>query len=604
MSPTTSSRTFWSMTVLLTSPALAFNTFLHTRQADSSFDWTAITPTADLQYHPCYTNFQCARLRVPLDWSRTNGTTPPLNSNSTGGPFAAIALVTLPATVPSSNPAYAGPILINPGGPSGSGTGMALQLASMIQALVDVPGERHYDIVGFDPRGVALTTPSASCYESHYDRSADTIRAAGLPSVVTEQGLKMRFQMGRGVGELCAQANPGEESVFRYVSTATVARDMLEIVERSHELVVKAQRTNGTAKGCGGGGGEKPRLQYLGFSYGSILGNTFASMFPGRVGRMVLDGIADADDYMTATWSKNLIDAEAAIDHFYQTCFDAGSGCALRQPTDTSSADIRTRISTLLAFLQQSPVSAIHNGRLYAVTSFLISEAIRVSLYSPIATYEPLSLALADALSGNFSRILSNPNVMLRDTRLDVCVEQTPSTPPQTYIHSEEVALGIICGDSYSSSTTHDFPSATSLVSRILNQSATVGEAWTKIPLSCTNWPFRPTYSFTGPFGSPAPDNSSGNTTSATPLLILSTRTDHATPLANAYALSALHDGSAVVVQESVGHCALLSSVSQCTYGIVREYFRSGTVPANGTVCEAECEPAIPFRACPGLSEI
>jgi pimeloyl-ACP methyl ester carboxylesterase len=281
------------MALLLNCPATAFNMPLHARQADTTFDWTALTPTADLQYQPCYTKFQCARLQVPLDWSKTNGTTPPANFN---GPFAAIALVTLPATVSRSDPAYAGPILINPGGPSGSGTEMALALAATFQSVLDIPGERHYEIIGFDPRGVGLTTPSASCYKDQYFRAVDTLRTAGVPSVLTEQGLRMRFEWGIGYGQLCEQAQPGEDSVFRHMSTASVARDMLEIVERSHQLMV--EQKNGTATACGGGNGEKPRLQYMGFSYGSILGNTFASMFPGRVGRMVLDGIADAADYM------------------------------------------------------------------------------------------------------------------------------------------------------------------------------------------------------------------------------------------------------------------------------------------------------------------
>jgi pimeloyl-ACP methyl ester carboxylesterase len=70
---------------------------------------------------------------------------------------------------------------------------------------------------------------------------------------------------------------------------------MLEIVDRTEEMLRKG---NGTGRACGGAGGrEKVRLQYLGFSYGSVLGNTFASMFPGRVGRMVVDGIADGEDY-------------------------------------------------------------------------------------------------------------------------------------------------------------------------------------------------------------------------------------------------------------------------------------------------------------------
>ena len=279
--------------LLLTSPTTALNPLLRARQLDTTFDWTAITPTPDLQYHPCYNNtFQCARLLVPLNWSNPNGTTTP------DSPHAAIAIVTLPATVPATSPSYAGPILINPGGPGGSGTELALGLGAALQALVDVPGVRHYDIVGFDPRGVALTTPSAACYASQFDRAADGMRADGMPSLLAPGGVEMRVAMARGVARLCegVDSGGGAGSVFRFFSTAAVARDMLEIVDRIEEMARKTNRR--TPKACHGGcGGGKARLQYLGFSYGSILGNTFASMFPGRVGRMVVDGIADAEDY-------------------------------------------------------------------------------------------------------------------------------------------------------------------------------------------------------------------------------------------------------------------------------------------------------------------
>ena len=171
-----------------------------------------------------------------------------------------------------------------------------------------------------------------------------------------------------------------------------------------------------------------------------------------------------------------------------------------------------------------------------------------------------------------------------------MCVEPPASSPLRAYNFADEATTGIICSDSQASAGDHrNLTWAASTVARIVNQSPTIGEAWSKVLLACTGWLVAPPYAFSGPFGGPAP------------LLILSTRTDHATPLANPFALSRLHRGSAVVVQESVGYCALLSSVSQCTYGIVREYFHTGALPANGTVCEAECAPGIPYKACPGL---
>jgi len=234
----------------------------------------------------------------------------------------------------------------------------------------------------------------------------------------------------------------------------------------------------------------------------------------------------------------------------------------------------------------------------HIVTSYLVGETIRTSLYEPIAKYESLSQKLAGALAGNFTLILSDDSVVRFTHPTDVCTDGTPATsPPKSYDFIDEASTGIICGDSQASAGTRDLAWAASTVARITNQSSTIGEAWTKVPLACADWSFSQPYAFKGPFGSPAPKNGSDSA----PLLILSTRTDHATPLANAYTLSRQHGGSAVVVQESVGHCALIASVSMCTYGIVREYFHTGKMPANGTVCAAECVPGIPYKECPGL---
>ncbi|KAH6640234.1 TAP-like protein-domain-containing protein [Chaetomium tenue] len=504
--------TFWSTTLLLTSlttPTTAFHTAdthpLLPRQLEpDTFDWSTITPTPSLHYHPCYNHtFRCARLQVPLDWRH------PDTAEDDDGPHAALAIITLPATVPATDPAYGGPVLINGGGPAGPNAE-----GSLIR-----PG-----------CGTMIWSGS--------------IRAGcGGP------------RRRRGVAELCERVagEEGENSVFNHMSTASVARDMLEVVEKSHELLVK--EGNGTGKACGGG--EEPKLQYLGLSYGSILGSTFASMFPDRVGRMVVDGIADAEDFNLGQRAKNINDAEDAVDALYRTCFDAGELCPLYQTTDTSAASIRARVDALIQDLEENPVPAIHNGRVYLVTSLFIREEIRQSLYTPIPKFDPLSRSLAGALAGNFSLILSNPAVLGTDTRPAVCTEPPSTSPSDAFTNSFEANLGIACGDSQALAGDRTDPAwAAATVARIANQA---------------------------------------------PLLILSSRTDHVTPLANAHRLSSLHGGSAVVVQESVGHGALISAVSQCTWELVRAYFRTGAVPRNGTVCEADCRPHIPYRGCEGL---
>ncbi|KAL2256293.1 hypothetical protein VTK26DRAFT_1887 [Humicola hyalothermophila] len=599
--------TAWSTTLLLSSPAAALvpvHPRLLARQADpTAFDWSAITPTPDLQYHDCYGAFKCARLQVPLDWSSTGGGLY-TNSSSSSPPnqkHAAIAILTLPAAVPPSSPLYGGPVLVNPGGPGGPGTSTVLGVGPIIQGVTDTPEVRHFDIVGFDPRGVGFSTPRSACYASDFDRFLDMLQDEGRPSLLTEAGLQAKWAAGSAMSALCRETSEADgegTSIFEYMNTATVARDMLAIVDAAEEWRVK----NGGERKK-----EKPRLQYLGFSYGTVLGNTFASMFPGRVGKMVVDGISDAEDYMSGVYGKVISDSELSIDKFYETCFAAGQECPLRKRGDRSARDIRRRVDHLIKTLQHTPASTVHNGRVTLISSLVISEAIRASLYDPINKYHALAQQLADAVDGNFNTFLSSPNLTLPGLpnvqQPELCTAIPPSSPA-AYTWPEEAVAGILCGDSQGSPfARYDRMSwARSIVSRMTSQSPTVGEAWARVSLSCIRWPFTPRYTFKGPWGSPAPDPKRAESTPASPLLVLSTRIDHATPLRNAVHLTHLHKGSSLVIQEGVGHCALLASVSQCTYGVVRDYFATGKVPPNGTVCEPEpeCVPSIPWRECPG----
>lgn len=240
-----------------------------------SFSWVNTKPTKDLRYHDCGGGFLCARLEVPLDWSDPS-------KNAT----AAIGIVKLPATVPDDDPTFGGSILLNPGGPSGSGTQWVYAAGPAFQRALG--GERNYEMIGFDPRGVNVSNPHADCYDGdEIARAVDTAREAGFPGVETALGY--HYQHAKGISQVCEK--DGQEGVFAYVNTASVARDMVEIIDRIEELRWKEL------------GKEKPadagvaRLQYIGISYGSYLGNVFASMFPERIGRLMIDAIIDPNDY-------------------------------------------------------------------------------------------------------------------------------------------------------------------------------------------------------------------------------------------------------------------------------------------------------------------
>jgi pimeloyl-ACP methyl ester carboxylesterase len=249
------------------------------RQSEPTFDWSSIEPTRELNYHPCYDGHKCARLKIPLDWTK----------NCSSKDWVAIGITTLPATVSEDDDSFGGTVLINPGGPGGAGTEMVLDYGPYLQAILE--GDRHYEMLGFDPRGVGSSTPSADCYGDELKRAADRLQSAALPPVVSgEQGLAYHYQAAKGLGDLCAEKGP--KSIFNYMSTASVAKDMLEIIERVDDLrynTTVATRNDRDAS----------KLQYIGVSYGTVLGNTFASMFPERIGRIVLDGVADAEDFVS-----------------------------------------------------------------------------------------------------------------------------------------------------------------------------------------------------------------------------------------------------------------------------------------------------------------
>lgn len=258
------------------------------------FDWDSIKPNSKLLYHDCYDNFKCARLEVPLDWH-----------NPSDSRRAVLAIQTLPARVPTNHSSFAGSILANPGGPGNSGTQIGLAGAAPMQALFDKPDERHYEIVWFDPRGIGRTTPAADCFRSTLARAGWFTENQGMGGVnglghggLNTGDMGYALALNKGFALSCSKTEEQYGEALAYVNTASVARDMVEIIDRIDELY------NGHNCGTGydldkrhASRADVPRLKFLGFSYGTTLGNYFASMFPGRVSRLILDGVLDADDY-------------------------------------------------------------------------------------------------------------------------------------------------------------------------------------------------------------------------------------------------------------------------------------------------------------------
>jgi pimeloyl-ACP methyl ester carboxylesterase len=188
-------------------------------------------------------------------------------------------LIKIPAEENSPNGTYQGMLLTNPGGPGGAGVDFILTSGQSV--LVPVVGT-NFDIVSFDPRGMGRSIPIANCSagttNSKLHRRAYGLNGPSLPQAYWDA----TFGSDKEFGAKCGAAIGGPEQAGPHMSTAVVARDMLSIVDAF------------AAAEPGKGVENSSLLNYWGFSYGTFLGETFASMYPDRVGRFAIDGMYPA----------------------------------------------------------------------------------------------------------------------------------------------------------------------------------------------------------------------------------------------------------------------------------------------------------------------
>jgi pimeloyl-ACP methyl ester carboxylesterase len=189
------------------------------------------------------TPVRCGFLRVPLDHARPNG------------PQIRIALSRLRHRSPAAD--YQGVMLVNPGGPGGPGRTLA-----QIGAFMPRGSGRDYDWIGFDPRGVGASRPALSCIPSYFRGPRPPYRPT------TGAILRRWLARTQSYADACQAAAP---SLLAHMRTSDVAQDM--------DLI---RRALGAA-----------RISFYGYSYGTYLGQVYATRFPARVRRMVLDSNVD-----------------------------------------------------------------------------------------------------------------------------------------------------------------------------------------------------------------------------------------------------------------------------------------------------------------------
>ncbi|PVF98203.1 alpha/beta-hydrolase [Serendipita vermifera] len=487
------------------------------------FDWDKLRVSPTLYWVPCYDGFQCARLEVPLDY------------HDAEAGKAALAMIKYPAKTDRKNEAYKGPILFNPGGPGASGVGIVLNWGNRFK---DIVGE-DFDLIGFDPRGIGRTTPAVDIFPHSLERESWELRNQDAPLVnQTSSAMAEIMAKSRLLNALVAEK---ASVAAQHVNTAVVCADMLSIV-KAHGM---------------------DKLQFWGFSYGTILGSSFAALYPDNVGRMVIDGVADVQSYYQGLWARDLRKADKGLDTAFKQCVEARDECALHE----SSVDkIRARYLNLVNSLDSKPVTVHANGTLGLVTRKHVHSALFSALYRPYKAMKQLFEALHQLEKGNGLPFWEFAN--LNEPALH-CECGSTLPPPE---NRGESGTAVLCTDL---PPVEDDLDAFHEHFKMLANISYFGDIWSGHKARCVGWKVKPKWDWRGPV--------TANT--SFPILLVGNTEDPVTP--DAKLVSKLFKDSVVLTQKSAGHCSV-AATSLCTAKAIRAYFQEGKLPDKDTVCEIE----------------
>ena len=368
-----------------------------------------------VRWRDCENGAECTRIRVPLDYAEP------------GGRAIGLSVLRIPAR---SEEQRVGSLVVNPGGPGGSGVVYASNAASYFGSEV----RQAFDIVGFDPRGVGRSTPVQCLSDARLDAF---VASDPDPDNRAEERRAARLQARFGEG--CVEESG---QLAAHVSTQEAARD----IDVLRAVVGDA------------------RLSYFGASYGTFLGATYADLFPERVGRMVLDGALDPS---LSSLRLNLVQAqgfETALRAYVGRCVDRGS-CFLGDSVDAGTR----RIRELLDSVEREPLPA--GSRRLEIGNAVLG--VWAPLYSE-GNWDYLDTGLKEAFAGNGTTLMALSDFYV-------------SRGPEGYLdNSLEALYAINCLD-------HDdaisIGEVEQYVPRFEKASPTFGRIFAYSLASCRDWP-------------------------------------------------------------------------------------------------------------------
>jgi pimeloyl-ACP methyl ester carboxylesterase len=455
-----------------------------------------------LAWESCGDGMQCATAAAPLDW------------DDPAAGEAELALVRHAATGDRI-----GSLLVNPGGPGGSGFDF---VADSLDFAVGKPLQERFDVVGFDPRGVGRSSAVACVDPAQMD---DYLY--GLPE--SPRGSDAWIQEIRDANaEFGAACESRTGELLANVDTVSAARD-LDLLR----AVLGDEQLN-----------------YLGFSYGTFLGATFAELYPEHVGRLVLDGALDPAASESDVTTAQAVGFEQALRAYLEDCL-TGEDC----PFTGGADDAMSEVAALLASVDQSPLRGTDGRQVDADT---LITAIIYPLYS--AQSWPY-----------LTQLFSSVQFGEADLALQLADGYNGRNADGTYLdNSTEAFSAINCLD-------YEYQSDVSVMrekaAEVAAAAPVIGPYFGYGDLGCIDWPV-PSDAERKPI----------HAEGAAPILVVGTTGDPATPYEWAVALADQLDSGVLVSYEGEGHTAYNKS-NQCVSDAVERYLIDGVVPEADPKC-------------------
>ena len=452
------------------------------------------------------TGFTCAKVKVPLDY------------DNPGGETIEIAVKKRTASGDS-----VGSLFVNPGGPGGSG----IELVESAGSYFSKNLTSSYDVVGFDPRGVGAST-AVDCLT---DAELDAERAgANDPATPSASATEERAQK---MGEACT-SKTSTSGLLDHIDTISVARD-LDILR-----AVDGQQA----------------LTYLGYSYGTYLGATYAELFPANTGRLVLDGAVDPSlsaEELVLGQAKGF---EASLRAYVESCQSSKLGCPLSGDVDSGVSQVREFLESTKA----APVPTSDSKR--PLTYDLAVYGVLGSMYQTQA-WPSLTLGLSQAM-GKEGKPDGSALLKLADL---VSSRESDGTYSN---NGAEALMAVNCLDY---PVQGDNASWEKNAKAIKETSPTFGSQLLYPDAYCQGW---------GHTSSRKREKITAS--GAAPILVVGTTGDPATPYAWSQALAEQLESGQLLTWEGDGHTAYGRS-NDCVKKAVDTYLLNGTMPDKGLTC-------------------